>query len=189
MVVINELRITPDGKCLVVEASIDTMDYYKDVYFDSVIIDDQDSYSVNGPHNDPYREFTGDLKHIRFTVSAGDLGKGSFDNDILFVYFSTKGTPSFSLDVPCGADSDTVMGVAYNERPLYNLGMNYIRELSDTCGVPRHFIDYILRYKAFCLCLKTGNYIKAIDYWKNGLFSHKESISKPKGCGCHGSYQ
>lgn len=222
MVIINELRITPDGKNLIVEATVENLEYYKQVYIDSVVIDTQDTYSANGPSNNPvysvefedthdnistrndcseiittedsdckcgcvYASQKHGKKNIRFVLSAKDIGgRVTLDNDIFFVYIIATGVPC--ITTPCGMDNCTVMGIAYNLRPLYNLGMGYIRELSDNCSMPKNFIDYILRFKAFELSLRTGNYTLAIDYWKRFFKKKTSSISKPKGCGCYGSY-
>ena len=64
--------------------------------------------------------------------------------------------------------------------------MEYIKELDEchTCEIPQHFIDYILRLKAFELCLKNGNIAQAIKYW-NKFFSDSKSITTKK-CGCNG---
>ena len=43
--------------------------------------------------------------------------------------------------------------------------MNYIRGIECDCSIPKNFIDFILRLKALELCIKTGNYTKAIKYW------------------------
>ena len=53
MVEFKELKITPDGKNLIINASIKDLEYYKDVYIDSVIIDTQDTYLPSGPSSNP----------------------------------------------------------------------------------------------------------------------------------------
>lgn len=53
MVEFNELRISPDGGKLIIDASIINLEYYKDVYIDAVIIDTQDTYMPNGPSSKP----------------------------------------------------------------------------------------------------------------------------------------
>lgn len=197
MVVINELRITPDGKRLILDASIENLVYYKDVNIAAVIIDSQDTYTPSGPSNraffhQSYEEGVEELdlqgygtKHIRVCLSAKELGV-NLDNNLFFVYIVTSGAPA--MDTPCGMDNIYTMGIVYNTLPIYNLGMNYVRELADNCSVPRNFIDYILRFKAFELSLRTGNYTLAIEYWKKFFKNRTSSISEPKGCGCHGSY-
>lgn len=216
MVIINELRITPDGKALIIDASIENLTYYKNVDIAAVIIDSQDTYIPSGPSNqalfhhsyekEPYTVSTLNdcssiqsedscngivtsqvhgTKHIRLYLTAKELGV-DLNNNIFFVYIVTNGIPA--PDTPCGMDNIYTMGIAYNLRPIYNLGMNYVRDLTNECSIPKNFIDYILRYKAFELALKTGNYTLAFKYW-NKFFKDKIStVSKPKGCGCHGNY-
>lgn len=215
MIIINELRITPDGKNLIVEATIENLDYYKKVYIDSIVIDTQDTFSSNGPSSEPV--FTISFKHpnsgdseedipsqevncgcgsiasrkqegknVRLVLDAKDLSRTTLDNDLFFVYIIATGVPDSST--PCGMDNSIVMGIAYNSRPFYNLGMGYVRELANHCSMPKNFIDYILRFKAFELSLRTGNYTLAIDYWKKFFKGKTISISKPKGCGCYGNY-
>lgn len=224
MVIINELRITPDGQALIIEASVENLSYYKQVYIDSVVIDTQDTYSANGPSSNPIiepikfestydnvstREDCTDVittddedntckcgniytsqkqgrKNIRLVLKSKDLAGVNLNDNIFFVYIVATGIPA--PDTPCGMDNETIMGIAYNARPLYNLGINYVRELSDTCDMPKGFINYILRYKAFELALKTGNYPIAFKYWKEFFKNKISNIVKPKGCGCHGSY-
>ena len=53
MVEFKELRITPDGKKLIIDASVKDLQYYTDVYIDAVIIDTQDTYVANGPSVNP----------------------------------------------------------------------------------------------------------------------------------------
>jgi hypothetical protein len=51
MIVFNECRIDSEGKYLIVEASVENLDYFKNVYIESIVIDTQDTYSANGPSN------------------------------------------------------------------------------------------------------------------------------------------
>lgn len=57
MIHFNELRITKDGKYLIIDASIDNQDFYDKVILDSVVIDTQDTYIPNGPSSKPIYEF------------------------------------------------------------------------------------------------------------------------------------
>lgn len=218
MVIINELRITPDGGNLIIDASVENLSYYKNVNIAAVIIDTQDTFVSSGPSNRAiyHRSYESEhniistiddcgsiktedscecngiltaqkygTKHIRIVLTGKDLGVSLNDN-IFFVYIVANGIPSPCT--PCGMDNLYTMGIAYNLRPLYNMGMSYIRELSEECSMPRNFIDYILRFKAFELSLKTGNYPLAIEYWRKFFKNMTSSISKSKGCGCHGNY-
>lgn len=53
MIQFNELRVTSDGKKLIIDASVKDLQYYNDVYIDAIIIDTQDTYVANGPSTNP----------------------------------------------------------------------------------------------------------------------------------------
>lgn len=216
MITLNECRIDPEGKNLIVEATVENLIYYRNVYIESIKVDTDSTYSPNGPSDNPVfsKEFEADyykvdtrydcnsvtvdssckcgnvytsqkagVKHIRLSISAKDMKLPNLDNNIFFIYVTATGIPA--ADTPCGMDSEFVMGVAMNLRPIYNMAMGYIKELDSDCTIPKGFIDMILRLKAFDLSLRTGNYPMAFKQW-NWLFKNKVSVSPKRGCGCNG---
>lgn len=216
MLVLNECRITDDGKYLVIEASVDSLNYYKNVYISEVIIDTDETYINSGPSSNYVykKEFgledtmitslcgpvstedsscCGDVitdekegrKNIRLYLNAKDLGLGSLNSNIFFVYIVASG---LDRETPCGMDHHTIMGVALNLRPVYNGAMGYIKSLGNNCEIPKGFIDLFLKYKALELSLKTGNYPEAFKMWKYLTKEGTLSSVTKKGCGCHGSY-
>lgn len=190
MIQFNTLKITQDGKSLIISASVKNLSYYTNVLIGSIVIDNQDTYSANGPSSNPiYRhsfvdnDVTG-LKNISITISAKELlaNNGDLNDDILYVYLIAVGTPS--ADTPCGMDNVNTLGVALNLRPIYNSGINYIKQVESACEIPKDFIDFILRYKALDLALKTENYIQANKYW-NRFFKNNNVISlNTNSCDC-----
>lgn len=60
MIQFNELRVTPDGKRLIIDASVKDLQYYNDVYIDTIVIDTQDTYMANGPSGNPIFSYTVD---------------------------------------------------------------------------------------------------------------------------------
>lgn len=201
MVVIRELRILPDKKSLVIDASVDTLSFYDNVGIAEIKIDDKNTFTEAGysseaktitlddnTYSSSEVQYDGDkAKRVRFILDQNDLEMDVMNN-IFFVYIVTEGTPSPEASYYCGADNKVTMGVAYNIRPFYNTGMRYIRELGNNCEVPRGFIDFILRFKAFQLAMKTGHYRVALDYWNTLLSIKNLTVPKPGGCGCHGTY-
>lgn len=201
MVIFNECRIDDEGKRLIIEASVENLSYYKNVYIDSIVIDTDKTYSPNGPSDNPVfsKAFKKDdleieeydngttqktgVKKVRLCLNSKDLKVDSLDNNIFFVYILTTGIPL--PDTPCGMDNCSTMGIALNLRPIYNMAMKYIKELDSTCTIPKGFIDMILRLKAFDLSLRTGNYSIAFKQWDK-LFKNKISVSPNTGCGCNG---
>lgn len=216
MLKLNECRVTDNGDGLIIEASVDTLDYYKNVYIDSVIIDTDETYSPNGPSNNPiYKKiYTSDYMKVDvredcnsiktdeeckcgnvYTSQKAGIKKislcldnkeiSNLNKNIFFVYVVATGIPAPCT--PCGMDNSYVMGVAVNLRPVYNMMMSYVNEIGKDCSMSKGFIDKFIKLKAFDLSLRTGNFLKAIDFWKT-LFKDKKTVSYNKGCGCHGTY-
>ena len=196
MIQFNTLKITQDGKNLVINASVKNLSYYTNVLIGSITIDNQDTYSASGPSNNPiYRHSfagmdltTGEeiagLKTISITISAKEFldNDGDLNDDILYVYLTAVGSPS--ADTPCGMDNVNTLGVALNLRHIYNSGMAYIKQVEKSCEIPKGFINFILEYRALDLALKTENYIQANKYW-NKFFKNNDIISlNTNSCGC-----
>lgn len=207
MIVFKQLNITHDSKYLIIDAAIEDSEYFDKVYIHKVCIDNQDTYSSTNRPSDKVKwehEFgdndelynitkccsstikskgTPKVKHIRIQLSTKDLiNYGiNLDKDMLFVYIIAEGYPS--PDCPCGYDNSITLGVVANLYPYYLRTMNNIRELGDTCTIPKGFINDILQFKAIELSIKTGNYLQAINYWKK-FFNN--SIVRTYKCNCNG---
>lgn len=122
------------------------------------------------------------LKHVRLILSAKDLNISSLDG-MYFVYAIATGIPS--PDTPCGFDNSKIMGTVINLYPYYQCMMNQVKQLENTCEVPKGFIDNSLRLKALELCIRTGNYSQAIKYW-NKFFKLKLQTKYTTNCNCYG---
>lgn len=206
MVVFNECRIDKEGKNLIIDVNVDSLSYYKDIYLESITIDSDKTFIENGPSKAAiYSKALSDLnstlddytlttvttsqgatkiKGIRIKLNYKDLALDDLNNNILFVYIGVEGIPE--LNTPCGMDNKYSVAIAVNLRPIYNMAMGYIKELGDTCTIPKRFIDMILRLKAFELSIKTGNFTTAINQWDK-LFKNKRVVPSSK-CGCNGIY-
>lgn len=190
MVHFNELRITSDGQHLIIDVSVLSESYYKNVYIDSIVIDNQDTYVGSGPSSNPVYQYSVSdtmskltkkyvsYKNVRLDLTPTDLPL----NGLLFVYVRTKGTPA--ADTPCGLDNMTTLGTVTNMYPFYQQAMNYIGELANNCSVPQNFTDYILKMKGLELAVRTGNYTDAIKFY-NKFFNGKENtVVRKGGCSC-----
>ena len=217
MLIFNELRITPDQKYLIIDVSVDNQKYYENVQIDSIIIDTQDTYIDSGPSNNPIftynlteensnitQVYTDNYtpvldedtsycyveseekqnKSIRLILNYQDLNVSLQDN-MFFFFFLATGTPS--ADSPCGMDNAIVKGTIINLYPIYCKTIQYLKELDDSCVVPKNFMDMIIKLKALELSIKTGNSFQAIEYW-NKYFKtliNNNSTFKSKYCGCN----
>ena len=198
----NELKVTPDSKYLIVDVSVRSESYYRDVYIKSISIRTDETYnglsnySQESNHFNPvYSEIIEDghseyldtdykYKHYRWVLEAADMGIEDM-NHLFFVTITTEGdiVNSALETLPCGADEHTTMGTTVDLYPYYVQAMQYINELSDNCSIPENFIDFILRLKALDLAIKTGNYNTAIIYFQT-FFDRNATITGGKDCGC-----
>ena len=160
MVQFNELKITPDGQRLIIDVSVKDLEYYTNVYLDTVQIDTQDTFVESGPSSEVVYSKTieGNTKSVRLELGIGDL-LPSLNDNLFFVYVKTKGTPA--TNTPCGMDNIYTLGITLNTCFIYNSIMQSVKEVAKDCDIPKNFIDSYLRFKAFEICINTEHYTEA----------------------------
>lgn len=213
MVDFNELRVSPDRKNLIIDVSIKDLSYYENVYIDSIIIDTQDTYIPSGPSNSPiftyevvsnvtpvyslpdcecnqvqdyidkencFETSNNEEKRVRLELDNIALNN-HLKGNLFFVYVITKGTPA--SDTPCNMDNTINLGVTADTYPIYTNMLNSLKEL-ESCDTPKLFTDAFLKFKAFELSIKTGQYSQIINYW-NKYFKSLD-IPNNTNCSCNG---
>lgn len=178
----DELRITTDGKFLVIDVEIQNLNYYNDVYLESLMMntyskaDDFVSPMPDSKSIPIWEANEGEkIKHIRRYIDIDTIG-----DNLFFVYAIASGEPS--EDTPCGAKDNVLVGVVYNKALLYKNSINAISSI-DNCTPSKSLIDHILNTKAFELSIETGDYKSAITYWNK---TFKKQVTTKTNCGCHG---
>lgn len=184
MVEFNKLMILPCNQGIYIDANVLDMPYFNDIYIDSIVIDTQDTFDINGPSKSPIYTYTidGNNKNIKMTVNAEELMTNNFDSTMFFVYVITKG--NFAANTPCGSDVRNTLAATVNIEPIYKRSIKLLQQAYNSCEVPRELIDFILRYNAFNMCLKTKDFSLAIIYWKR--FWNMMDQSKNNKCYCYG---
>ena len=214
MIIFNNVSITQDDKYLIIDAEIENSTYYKNMYIDSVVIDNQDTYIQNGPSNNPIYVYKAEAQSNDIYTS-NDLVNKVTDEDGSNIYDEGY-TQSYSREVhlklnkneigeiannmffvyviaggtpvpdtPCGYDVNTALKVAINTYPLYNIMMDYLEELGNKCSTPYGIIDKILQIKMLDTAVQTGNNLKAIQIW-NKYFKNIDEDNININCGCNG---
>ena len=185
MINFSQCRVSWDGRYLYITANIEPMDYFTNVFIDSVTVDTQDTFTTTGPSSKPAYTYTseGDQKEVSLALEYRDLGLGLLKDKMLFIWVTAKGTPS--ADTPCGMDSSMKLCVAFNESQLFNKGLSLIKELSNTCEIPSGLTNWTLMTSAFKLALDSGDFTAAIDLW-NTLIKGSTISVKSQSCGCNG---
>ena len=172
MIIYRALNIQDNG-VLFVHLQVDTANYYEDIVLTGARIDTPLTYGTDTP----YDIITGSpSKHL-----LGSAVLPPLDQQFFIVTPIIQGTPG--ADVPCGGDVIDI-GMTYNKKYMQEKGLSYLKELGDSCTIPKGFIDYILKTKALDLSIETCNYFEAVKYWKMLVKSPVKTISN--NCGCHG---
>ena len=181
MVVFQDLRISSDGMEMYIDAIIAPYDYYEGEYIDNIVITDDNNKEVYNkviPESEHSKQLSLYLKPTDFSPQLN-----TFNNNIFYVTVSIGGIPDSQTD--CGWDDIRTLGVVLNWHPIYQMGMQYMRNMvnSHNCKVPKNLIDYILRLKSFELALKTSNFALANSKFKEWFINNSPSAPTTP-CGC-----
>jgi hypothetical protein len=190
MVHFNELRVTSDGKKLIIDISVKNLTFYKDIYLDSITIDTQDTYKDNGPSSTPiYTQTITDsedstklLKDFRVELTKADFSNIDISNTMFMVYIKVKGNTTACT--PCGMDNIYTLGVTFCTCNVSNIMMQYIREVENNCQIPKEFIDMFLKFKAMQLSINTEHYAQGIKYY-NKFFKDIGNSLSSNSCKCY----
>lgn len=201
MIQFNELRITEDNKCLIIDVQIEDSRYFEGVTIGEITVDTQDTYlneeDITGSvkvypqmaeNEDIIQVFDGGRRVRAELVSP--LVK--FCKNLFFVHvranLETATSEEIMRSAPCACSEDTAVAAVANMYPIYQNLMSGIRELADTCTVPQNFINSFLQFQAVNTALEGGNYPLAIKYWNKFYKGATSPATKviSKGCGCHG---
>lgn len=188
MVFFKDLRITPDGKQLLISTSVAPYKFYDSMYISKITIYTEDTWSPSGPSApDPCYDISFDdsPREKSLVLKAEDMKDiSSLGNHIFYVYVSLGGVPS--EDPGCGWDRSYTLGVVLYWEPIYRLGMNYMRKtVQECCDLDKSFIDYILRLKSFELALRTAQYPLANEKYIKWFRNVNDTVAvRTSGCGC-----
>ena len=62
--------------------------------------------------------------------------------------------------------------------------MQYVKQVENSCELPRDFINMILQFKAIEYSINSGHFTQAIKYYNK--FYKNFSAGVVDSCGCHG---
>lgn len=157
--------------------------FFDNCYINRVVINDIDTFHTTGPNLDACIFDSGELegdhkKYIEF-IKCSEFWKSvrNISKNIYFIYVQIKGLPA--MNTPCGNDVEWYSIAIIDYKYIYDRCLHYVRELNHCkCAKPRHFIDFILKFKALEMCLISKEWERAIEFFK------EICPSDPCGCGC-----
>lgn len=185
----NELRITPDGKYLIIDVEVQSQSYYKNIFINTLSlqvyskIDSSTTlyiwrdYEAIATEEEAYKEVGVQgmkYKRLRKAIDIEDL------SDCLF-YITATNTDDFEEDTPNGLKQTVIHGVSYNKYLLYSQSIKALRAM-DNCIPNKDVINYILQFKMFELALETGDKDTAITYWNKCVRGKVPVLVKDCGC-------
>ena len=142
----------------------------------------EDEYElIDFEHNTEQDFYTKNLIYYEYKDLQNDSPfKQNFDinNDIIIISVKIHPNP----DDKC--ESDYILKAIYNKRLLLLESMAGVREINDTCTIPRRFIDFILRQKAIDLAQANNDVDLLCKYFR--MFSGSIGTNKIEfaPCGC-----
>ena len=185
MVIFNDLRITPDSQNLFIDVKVAPYKYFENMYISSISIDTEETFSPTGePSSNAvvvYENQDTTVKEYSINLLPDKFKLSAFNNHIFYVYVSVAGTPS--IDTPCAMDTEYTLGVVLNWQSIYQKGINHMKQVvNNCCELPKDFIDYILRFKAFELAIRTAQYTLANDKFKEWFAEENVKFNPPCRC-------
>lgn len=171
----EKLEITPDDKYLEIKVSTTYHGEATKEYIQTIIIDSDDTYIPGGPSRNPVHTIDlsqGSVTEASVTLSQTDL-KIPLEDRMFIVWVK-------SLN---GSQEVTISKAVVNLDPVYKCLMNSVKEVENTCCIPKNFVNKMLRLKAISVSMITRNYTMAIKYWKKFFIDTSSTVTK---CVCHG---
>ena len=153
-------------------------------YYNTSTTEEVYSYSII-TYNDRKKEYFYEVTDKTKIYDYEDLQNDpqfaqNFDisNDIIIISVKIHPNP----DDKC--ESDYILKAIYNKRLLLLESMAGVREINDTCTIPRRFIDFILRQKAIDLAQANNDVDLLCKYFR--MFSGSIGTNKIEfaPCGC-----
>lgn len=197
MVIFDQLKISDNGRLMLLSFHINGAVYFKNIYLESLTIMTADQVSETDPLTSTSKyiykvEFGEGIKEYETALQPTDFNenftKSNFSSDLFFVYVKCKDAPLIGCP-PCRLDELTTLGVTFDEALLHQQVLAYTQQLAADCTVPQGFTDFILLWQAFKSAIETEHYIPAIKYWNMLFDNHAGSggyIGNKGDCGCHG---
>lgn len=207
MVIFNELRISDDRSCLIIDCAIDKVSVYSDMYIQSIYLEYyRNAHSASMPGEKAYLlyENTGNDKKVRSKkiifrqaeLGLTQFGIEDFDGGLFYVVVSCDGDmPATVSCLPCDMDSTVDIGAIVDWRSFYQNGMQLISSMfgpcSDPCASNDAFEHYILLWNALKLALSTCDWTFVTDLWGRltnypADSSGGSAFSVSRICGCRG---
>lgn len=84
--------------------------------------------------------------------------------------------------ISTGSGIKSEVNAVYDKQSYYKKMIELVHKFNNSCVVPKHLIDQLLRHKVFDLSIKTNDWQHAIEYWNDKFITNYNIFD----CGCNG---
>lgn len=196
MIQINDIKINPQADTLTIDAEIKPNEAFGNCYIKKIYIDTQDSYLTSGPSEDLVYEkeisdedivstvvINGEPKARKVVVEIPQINiEANLSSNFFIVYIEAEGT--ISPNASCCESDFMVVGCVFWMRRVYQGFLNWIKEIANTCEIPKNFIYAFLQYQALLTSVRTGNMMEAIKIYNKYIRNIQGIGGNINSCGC-----
>ena len=204
MVRFNELRITEDGKCLIVDCEIEQVGLYADMYIDEIRLDYYKNVDSSGIPTTKsyqmwkYQEDNPKMRGVRVSMFDSKLpelewGTDTFKDGLFYVTVICGGDLNMTVngsELPCGTDNPVDTQAVIDWKGFYERGMQFVSSMygcgADKCEIPAGFEDFILLWNALKTAIAVCDWPLVAKLWDRILRSraYNKTVGFSGGCGC-----
>lgn len=194
MIQFNNLEFLTSKK-LRVNVEVLDLDYFANMYIDSIVIDTEDTVCPTGPSDNPpivYHPSGTNLKSIDQIIDVSEIVNA--ETKMLFVYIKCGGIPTPST--PCGMDGEYSMKPVVDYKAIYKEGLKRAGCvggcgcLGVECEIDTAFANFALQYFRLTSALDvhdwTSAYLAYCALLRKKPSAKIANLPVKKRCGCNG---
>lgn len=202
MIQFNDIKINTQADTLSIDVEIIPDEAFSKCYLKKIYIDTQDSYLTSGPSEDvvytkeidkgdidynipgSYVEIDDDKKVRKLKIDIPQIEiKANLASNFFIVYVEADGIISDTNVNFCETDYMGV-GCVFHMRKVYQGFISWIREIANSCEIPKNFIYSYLQYQALLTSVRTGNMMEAIKIYNKYIKNIQGVGGNINGCSC-----
>lgn len=182
MIKFTTIKLSEDKQTLTLIIELEDNEFTQNVYLGKTEIYDIKTWSTNTPVFTHIT--TSKVKRKELNIPVTSI-LTSLTNNMLIIKASISEDSVPSENSPCGYDNTYEIAVYADICEIVNQLSQLTTELSNTCAIPKKFINYFLLFKGLEYSLRSQKIEKSIEYYKQliGISNNNLTI---KSCGCNG---
>ena len=205
MITFNELRISDDRSCLIIDCEVEKVDVFKDMYIEAVYLEYYKNANPAGAPGEKavvvWENPNGDTSrrslrcYYRLNPSdASTMGVTTLENGLFYVIVKCEGEPGYQItNMPCGSDDPYRWGAILDWKAFYTRGMGYVNSLFNGCTPCPDltgFEHFAVLWNALKMAISACDWNLVRELWDKFLLAPDDvsfissPVTRSSGCGC-----